>query len=78
MNKETFICQIAQLKRKALMQVHLERVSNLTSQIQDLEGKNASLQLTIERLNSSLAKTEEGEGHLKDRVCRLQLNILFC
>jgi prefoldin subunit 5 len=45
-----------------------ERVETLTKQMQGLEGKAQSLQVTIDRLHSSLTKTEE-EGHVsKDKV----------
>ena len=48
--------------------MHHERISNVTGQMQELEGRNTALQLTIDRLNDSLGKKEEGESHLKDRV----------
>ena len=48
-----------------------ERVVNVNSQVQDLEGKCTSLQLTIDRLSNALAKTEEGESNLKDKVNKL-------
>lgn len=51
-----------------LMQVMQERNANLSKQLQDLEGKCTSLQLTIDRLSNALAKTEEGESQLKDKV----------
>ena len=49
-------------------QVLQDRVETLVKQIQDLESKAQSLQVTIDRLHGSLAKTEE-EGHMsKDKV----------
>ena len=59
-------------------QVQQERISNLTAQIQDLEGKCTSLQLTIDRLSNALAKTEEGESHLKDKVRTLNFCPKWC
>jgi len=39
-----------------------ERIENICKTVQDLEGKNQSLQLTVDRLSLSLAKTEEEES----------------
>ncbi len=55
-----------------MLQVLQERSSNLQSKIQDLESKCTSLQLTIDRLSNALAKTEEGESQLKDKVRSLK------
>lgn len=49
------------------IQVCEDRIENLVKQIQDLEGKNQSLQLTVDRLSLSLAKTEEEESNHKVR-----------
>lgn len=40
-------------------------------QIQDLEGKSQSLQLTVDRLSLNLAKTEEEESTQRVRGCQL-------
>ena len=40
----------------------------LTKQIQDLEGKAQSLQLTIDRLSAALTKTEEEGSQQKEKV----------
>lgn len=45
-----------------------DRVEVLNRQIQDLEAKAQSLQLTIDRLSSALAKSEEEEHSQKDKV----------
>ena len=48
-----------------------DRVEVLNRQIQDLETKAQSLQLTIDRLSSALAKSEEEEHSQKDKVGKL-------
>lgn len=50
-------------------QVLSERNEALGRQISDLETKSQSLQLTIDRLSMSLAKSEEEEHANKDKVC---------
>ena len=40
----------------------------LNKQIQDLDGKSQSLQLTIDRLSSALTRTEDEECQQKDKV----------
>jgi regulator of replication initiation timing len=52
----------------SLFQVLQDRVESLTKNIQDLEGKAQSLQLTIDRLSSALARTEEEENTQKEKV----------
>ncbi len=49
-------------------QVLGDRVDSLQRQIQDLEAKTQSLQLTIDRLSLSLAKSEEVESETKGKV----------
>jgi len=49
------------------VQVLGDRIDNMTKQIQDLEGKSQSLQLTVDRLSLNLAKTEEEESSHKVR-----------
>ena len=44
------------------------RAENLTRQIHDLENKTCSLTTTIERLNLTLAKTEQQESVHKHQV----------
>ena len=51
-----------------LFQVLQDRVDSLQRQIQDLETKTQSLQLTIDRLSLALAKSEEEESTVKDKV----------
>ena len=51
-----------------MLQVSQERIESLMRQIQDLESKNTSLQLTVDRLSNALAKSEEDENQLKDKV----------
>lgn len=48
-------------------QVLEDRIESLTKQIQDVEGKNQSLQLTVDRLSLNLAKTESEE--CAQKVC---------
>ena len=57
-----------------MLQVSQERIESLMRQIQDLESKNTSLQLTVDRLSNALAKSEEDENQLKDKV---SLNMNF-
>ena len=56
------------------MKVQQDRIESLTRQIQDLEGKVQSSQLTVERLTLNLAKTEATENQQKDKV-RIKLFI---
>lgn len=49
-------------------QVLQDRVELLTKQIQELDGKAQSLQLTIDRLSSALTRTEEEESQQKEKV----------
>lgn len=42
-----------------------DRIENLGRQLQEMEGRNQSLQLTVDRLSLSLAKTEEEESNQK-------------
>ena len=42
-----------------------ERIENLARQSQEMEGRNQSLQLTVDRLSLTLAKTEEEESAQK-------------
>ena len=51
-----------------LFQVLQDRVESLTKNIQDLEGKAQSLQLTIDRLSAALTRTEEEESSQKEKV----------
>lgn len=53
-------------------QVLQERTEALGRQITDLDTKGQSLQLTIDRLSSSLAKSEEEEHAHKDKVRALR------
>ena len=46
-------------------QVLNERIENLARQTQEMEGRNQSLQLTVDRLSLTLAKTEEEEANQK-------------
>ena len=52
-----------------------DRVESLQRQIQDLETKTQSLQLTIDRLSLALAKSEEEESTVKDKVRKLSFSI---
>lgn len=47
------------------LQVLNERIENLARQTQEMEGRNQSLQLTVDRLSLTLAKTEEEEANQK-------------
>lgn len=49
-------------------QVLQERIDGITKVVQDLEGKNQSLQLTVDRLSLSLGKAEEEESAQKVRT----------
>ena len=53
-------------------QVSQERIETLMRQIQELESKNTSLQLTVDRLSNALAKSTEDENQLKDKVSTLK------
>ena len=53
------------------LQVLQDRVEALNKQIQDLDGKSQSLQLTIDRLSSALTRTEDEECQQKDKVNKL-------
>ena len=46
-------------------QVLNERIENIARQTQEMEGRNQSLQLTVDRLSLTLAKTEEEEANQK-------------
>ena len=46
-------------------QVLQDRIDGISKTVQDLEGKNQSLQLTVDRLSLSLAKSEEEESSQK-------------
>ena len=52
-------------------QVLSERVDGLTGQIDDLEMKAQSLQMTIDRLNVALAQSTREESSHKDKVSTL-------
>lgn len=45
-----------------------DRIETLNKQIQELESKVQSSQLTVERLTLNLAKTEATEHQQKDKV----------
>ena len=64
------MCEIAKTFNQIhmLFQVLQDRVDSLQRQIQDLETKTQSLQLTIDRLSLALAKSEEEESTVKDKV----------
>ncbi|PIK36534.1 putative rootletin isoform X2 [Apostichopus japonicus] len=57
------------------MKVQQERIEGLMRQIHDLESKNTSLQLTIDRLSGALAKSENDESQLKDKLQNLSLTL---
>jgi len=46
-----------------------DRCEQLALQLRDLEARSQSLQMTVDRLNEALAKSEEGEDVHKNRVC---------
>lgn len=48
-----------------IIQVLNDRIESLGRQLQEMEGRNQSLQLTVDRLSLSLAKTEEEESNQK-------------
>ena len=50
-----------------ITQVLQDRIDGISKTVQDLEGKNQSLQLTVDRLSLSLAKSEEEESSQKVR-----------
>mgnify|MGYP001799250666 FL=1 len=52
----------------AITQVLQDRIDGISKTVQDLEGKNQSLQLTVDRLSLSLAKSEEEESSQKVRL----------
>ena len=56
------------IKNTLFIQVLQDRAESLTKQIQDLEGKAQSLQLTIDRLSTALTRTEEEENQQKEKV----------
>lgn len=53
----------------------IDRIEALNKQIQGLESKSQSLQLTIDRLSTNLQKTEEEESNQKERVQSLNLTL---
>ena len=59
-----------------VLQVLGDRVEGLQRQIQDLEAKGQSLQLTIDRLSLALAKSEEEEHQVKDKVSLYTLKVI--
>ena len=59
----------------SFLQVLQDRIEALNKQIQNLESKSQSLQLTIDRLTSNLQKTEEEESNQKERVQSLNLTL---
>ena len=71
--------KLAMNDKETESQVLQERNEALGRQISDLETKSQSLQLTIDRLSTTLAKTEEEENAHKDKVrgnCgQLEVNI---
>uniref|UniRef100_K7FYX7 Ciliary rootlet coiled-coil, rootletin n=1 Tax=Pelodiscus sinensis TaxID=13735 RepID=K7FYX7_PELSI len=52
-----------------------DRHSHLAAQVADSETKASALQLSVERLHLTLAKAEEGESALKDKVQGLCLSL---
>ena len=52
-----------------------DRIEALNRQVQALEGKAQSLQVTIDRLTCALQKTEEEESQQKDKVQNLNMTL---
>ena len=52
-----------------------ERLSGLLRTNQELENSNSSLKLAIQKLNSAVAKGEEEEGRLKEKIQALSVSL---
>ena len=53
------------------VQVLLDRISTVSQLLKDLEGKCQSQQVTVDRLGSALAKSEEQGFSHKDKVLEI-------
>lgn len=55
-------------EKEAEKEVLTERLDHVTRQLQTADEKATSLQLNLDRVNLALARSEEGETQLKDKV----------